>query len=309
MMQHCYIQSSSCISESRKSGEFVLVRFLDKAEAGLLIARATMFLTSAGYVTALAVGALLALIGGGGAILTLPIFVYLFKVPPWEATTYSLFVVGCTAGIGAMKQARAKMIDYGAAFRFVLPAVVAIHLVRALIVPRMPAEFSLPFLGLVTKDLLVMSVLALAMLLSAYSMLRKAPAIPNAAPELTPSEKLVKSASRGFAVGLFTGFVGAGGGFLFVPALSLIERLPLKRAVATSLFVVSINSLLGFAGDVVHGAAIDWRLLLEFSAMAALGMLGGTALTRSLAERQVRLAFGSTLVAMAVLIIALQVRS
>lgn len=268
-----------------------------------------MFLTSAGYITALGVGALLALVGGGGAILTLPIFVYLFKLPAWEATTYSLFVVGCTAGIGAIKQARAKMIDYGAAFRFVLPAVVAIHLIRALIVPRIPSEFKLPFLGSLTKDLLVMSVLALAMLLSAYSMLRKAPEIPNAAPELAASEKLAKSASRGFAVGLFTGFVGAGGGFLFVPALSLIERLPLKRAVATSLFVVSINSLLGFTGDVVHGATIDWRLLLEFSGMAALGMLGGTTLTRTLAERQVRLAFGSTLVAMAVLIIALQVRS
>jgi uncharacterized protein len=268
-----------------------------------------MFITSAGYVTALGIGALLALIGGGGAILTLPVLVYLFKLPPWTATTYSLFIVGCTAAIGAMKQARAKMIDYDAAFRFVLPAVVAIHLVRTFFVPRIPSSFTLPLIGTVTKDLLVMSVLALAMLVSAYNMLRKACETTDPAPVLSPSAKLAKSASRGFAVGLFTGFVGAGGGFLFVPALSIIERLPLKRAVATSLFVIAINSLLGFAGDVFHGAVIDWNLLLSFSGMAALGMLAGTAFTRSLAERQVRLAFGSTLVAIAVLIIALQVRS
>lgn len=267
-----------------------------------------MFLPFAGYAAALGIGALLALIGGGGAILTLPILVYAFGLPAWTATTYSLFVVGCTAAIGAAKQARAGMIDYAAAIRFVLPAIVAIHLVRAHIVPRIPASFTLPMIGVVTKDLLVMTALAIAMLTSAYTMLKKSPRKAEPARPVSSSAMLVRSTSRGFGVGLFTGFVGAGGGFLFVPALSLIERLPLKRAVATSLFVIAINSLMGFVGDVVRGAPIDWTLLLGFSGMAALGMLGGTAITRNLADRQVRVAFSSALVAMAILIIVLQIR-
>lgn len=261
-----------------------------------------------GYLAALGVGALLAVIGGGGAILALPILVYAFGLPAWTATTYSLFIVGCTAAIGAARHARAGAIDYAAAMRFGLPALVAIHLVRALLFPRIPASFAVPMMGVVTKDLLVMTVLAIAMMASAYGMLRRPPLKPLPLPPSSSSAVFVKSAGRGFAVGLFTGMVGAGGGFLLVPALSMVERLPLERAIATSLFVIAVNSLLGFTGDVIAGAPIDWILLLSISGMAGLGMLGGTAFTRGLDDRHIRTVFGSTLVAIAVLMIGLEVK-
>jgi uncharacterized protein len=257
---------------------------------------------------------LLAVVGGGGAILTLPILVYGFGLDPWTATTYSLFIVGFTASIGAIRHARERRIDYAAAIRFALPALIALHLVRALVVPNIPASFTMPVIGVVTKDILIMTLLATAMLASAYSMLRNCPRNTDSLPTSNTSNTsntsaaFFRSVGRGFGVGLFTGIVGAGGGFLLVPALSMVERLPLKRAVATSLLVIAVNSLLGFTGDIIRGVGIDWRLLLGFSAMAGLGMLGGTSLTRSLNDRHVRTVFGSTLVAIAVLMIGLEVK-
>jgi uncharacterized membrane protein YfcA len=256
-----------------------------------------------GFGAALLIGALLGIVGGGGAILTLPVLVYAFAMGPGVATMYSLFVVGTTSAIGAARYARDRLIDYGAAVRFALPAFVAIHLVRNVLVPRIPDTIALPGGASIFKDTLVVAVLVAAMLMSAYGMLRRK-VLPTQSSERQSGTKAraTRSMVRGFGVGLLTGFVGAGGGFLLVPALALVERLPMKRAVATSLFVIAANSLFGFATDLVAGRTVEWPFLLTFTGLASIGILIGIRIARLLTENRVRNFFGWFLVLIAAIV-------
>jgi hypothetical protein len=258
------------------------------------------------YAPALLIGVLLGIVGGGGSILTMPALVYGFHLPPFTAATYSLFIVGASSAVGAARYARQGLVDYRAAARFALPAFVAIYAVRGWVLPALPASFPLPGGFALTKDQVLMLLLAAAMLASARGMLKRRPAAPPA--EDQPRSAL-GSVIRGFAVGIFTGFVGAGGGFLLVPALALVERLPMKKAVATSLFVIAVNGLFGFAGDALTTRSIDWVLLAGFTALAALGIVVGVRVARSLSERQARVFFGWLVVALAVIIVAKEIWS
>lgn len=256
-----------------------------------------------GYAAALLIGALLGVVGGGGAILTLPVLVYAYAIGPGVATMYSLFVVGTTSAIGAARYARDGLIDYGAALRFALPAFVAIHLVRNVLVPRIPDTIALPGEMSILKDTIVVGVLVVAMVMSAYGMLRRKPALAQSSegpPETR--RRAARSMARGFGVGLLTGFVGAGGGFLLVPALALVEKLPMKRAVATSLFVIAANSLFGFLIDIISGKTVAWPMLLTFTGLASLGILVGIRFARRLSENRVRTFFGWFLVLVAGLV-------
>lgn len=256
------------------------------------------------YAPALAIGVLLGIVGGGGSILTMPALVYFFHLPPFTAATYSLFIVGASSAVGAARYARQRLIDYRAAARFALPAVVAIYTVRGWVLPTLPGRFTLPGGMALTKDQVLLLLLAAAMLASARGMLRQKPPVPPAEGE---PRSALDSVIRGFAVGIFTGFVGAGGGFLLVPALALVERLPMKKAVATSLFVIAISGLLGFAGDALTLQSIDWVLLAGFTALAALGTIFGVRVARALSERQVRVFFGWLVVALAAIIVAKEI--
>lgn len=261
-----------------------------------------------GYGAALLIGALLGVVGGGGAILTLPILVYAFAMGPGVATMYSLFIVGMTSAIGAARYARDGLIDYGAAARFALPAFVAIHLVRNVLVPRIPDTIVITGGIAVLKDTLVVGVLVVAMLMSAYGMLRRKAILTQATEDQPePNRRAVRSMVRGFGVGLLTGFVGAGGGFLLVPALALVEKVSMKRAVATSLFVIAANSLFGFLADLVAGKTVEWPLLLTFTGLASIGILAGIRIARRLSEGRVRTFFGWFLVLVAALVTLVEV--
>ena len=249
-----------------------------------------------GYFAAIFIGLTLGLMGGGGSILTVPVLVYLIGLDPLLATAYSLLIVGTTALAGAAGYFRKGLVAYGTAVVFVLPSLVAVFATRKLLLPALPEEvFAVGAFG-VSKGLLVMTVFAVLMVAAATSMIRSsrrdgapgqpkttvAPAAPN----------LVLMAGIGLVVGVLTGFVGAGGGFLIIPALVLVGRLPMKVAVGTSLLIIAINSLVGFTGDLSAGLQPDWAFLAVFLSFALAGIFLGTYLARFVSGARLKPAFG-----------------
>lgn len=244
-----------------------------------------------GYLAAGLIGVTLGLMGGGGSILTVPVLVYLFGASAQTATGYSLFIVGVTAAIGAALMARSGLVVPRAAALFALPAFVSVWLTRRLLVPALPEAF-----GPLTRDQALLLLFAALMLVTAVSMLRR-PESVGASPESAEidARRLVPPA---LAVGVVTGLVGAGGGFLIVPALTLAARLPMKRAVGTSLAVIAANSLVGFLADTQVRPHADWRFLLLVTGAAVAGMAAGTALARRIPGARLRPAFAVFLLAM-----------
>jgi uncharacterized membrane protein YfcA len=241
----------------------------------------------AGYVAALIMGLTLGMIGAGGSILTVPILVYIFGVDPILATAYSLFVVGATALVGALGFARAGTIDYRAAALFGLPSVGSVFAVRLWVVPNLPGEI----LGL-EKGTFVLVVFALVMLLAAFCMIRprkEAAVATEAAPK---AARVPIAIAEGLLVGAITGFVGAGGGFLIVPALVFFLQLPMRRAIGTSLLVIACKSLIGFCGDVGGSASIDWGFLFLFTAVSSIGIIAGVRLSAKVPAGRLKIAFG-----------------
>lgn len=253
-----------------------------------------------GYVGALVIGLTLGLIGGGGSILTVPILVYALALNPVIATAYSLFVVGTTSLVGAVKNMRKGMVDFKTAIIFAIPAFIAVYLTRAFLIPAIPVELFEVNGFTVTKNLGIMLFFAIIMLLASISMIR------NKRPE--GDENSVISYNypliiiEGFIVGTITGIVGAGGGFLIIPALVLLAKLPMKKAVATSLFIIAIKSLIGFIGD-VQNLDIDWTFLSIFTAISVVGIFLGIWLNKFIDGKKLKKAFGWFVLVMGIYII------
>ncbi|MFN7173026.1 MAG: sulfite exporter TauE/SafE family protein, partial [Fimbriimonadaceae bacterium] len=245
-----------------------------------------------GYLASVLVGVALGLIGGGGSILTVPILVYLFGMEPTPATAYSLFVVGVTALAGFLVYARRKEVDFRTALLFAPPSFLGVYLVRLLVIPNLPDTlFSIGTVQ-VTRDSFILLLFALLMFGTAFSMIRKGPVRAAPAGKLSAA-KVGLIMLEGLAVGALTGFVGAGGGFLVIPALVLLIGLPMKTAVGTSLLIIAVKSLLGMLGD-VQGTAVefDWGFLVWLSALAVFGMALGTWLSKRLSGESLKPAFG-----------------
>lgn len=240
-----------------------------------------------GYLASIVIGISLGLIGGGGSILTVPILVYLFEINPENATSYSLFIVGATAMIGSYRHYKLGNLKIKSALYFALPSVISLLLVRKYIVPNIPTTLFFINDFRVSKDLLIMIVFALLMIAASTSMIKKT---------RTRTVELKISYSRlaliGFLVGLVTGFLGAGGGFLIIPALIFFEDLQMKQAVGTSLFIIFVNSLIGFTGDIVSGISINYSVLLTITAIAIVGMLIGTRLSKKIDGSKLKPIFG-----------------
>ncbi|MFA7272872.1 MAG: sulfite exporter TauE/SafE family protein [Crocinitomicaceae bacterium] len=241
-----------------------------------------------GYFGALLVGLVLGLIGGGGSILTLPILAYLFHIEPTIATGYSLFVVGFTALVGTLRNAKSGMVAYKTGLLFSIPALITIFITRKFIVPSLPDVLfhigSFP----ITKSAATMVLFAIVMLAASYSMIQSKKEV-----ELDDSKK-VKITSllfNGIAVGLLAGFVGAGGGFLIIPALVFFAHLPMKKAVATSLMIIAINSLIGFLGDATT-LSVDWTFLLTFTTLSVVGIFIGIYLNKFIPGAKLKKGFG-----------------
>tara|TARA_B110000046_G_scaffold32429_1_gene34773 strand:- start:43063 stop:43866 length:804 start_codon:yes stop_codon:yes gene_type:complete len=255
----------------------------------------------AGLIGALIIGIVLGLIGGGGSILTVPILVYLLAINPLLATAYSLFVVGITAAVGAVRNIQKKLVDLKTALVFAAPALIAVYTTRKFIVPAIPEELFTVGSFMVSKNFGIMVFFAIIMLLASYSMIKKKKTVIEEEEEKQKfNYPLIMG--EGFGVGVITGIVGAGGGFLIIPALVILAKLPMKNAVATSLLIIAIKSLIGFIGD-VENLVIDWTFLLTFSGLSVVGIFVGIYLNQFIDENKLKKAFGWFVLIMAIFIL------
>ncbi len=252
-----------------------------------------------GYLASILIGITLGLIGGGGSILTVPILVYLFLINPEKATSYSLFIVGITAMVGTYQHYRLGNLKIKPALNFAFPSVVSLLFIRKIVLPAIPVRlFSIGTFE-VSKELLIMMVFALLMMATSVSMIRK-----SETTTLKTKINLPRLAVIGFLVGCITGFLGAGGGFLIIPALLFFANLPMKQAVGTSLLIIFINSLIGFTGDVINGVPIQYPFLFTIAAIAIVGMLIGTQLSKKIDGAKLKPAFGYFVLVMGLYIVA-----
>lgn len=255
-----------------------------------------------GYFASIIVGLSLGLIGGGGSILTIPILVYLFKIEPELATSYSLFIVGLTALSGGYSHYKLGNLNIKSALYFAVPSLFSILIIREVIFPQIASTLFTIASYAVSKDLLIMIVFAVLMMGAALSMIRE-----KKAPQATTATNYKQLGLIGFLVGIVTGFLGAGGGFLIIPALLIFANLPMKQAVGTSLLIIFINSAIGFAGDLYTGTAIDYQFLLTLSAMAFVGMFVGIQLSKKIDGDKLKPIFGWFVLVMGIYIITKEI--
>ena len=242
-----------------------------------------------GYFGALIIGVVLGLIGGGGSILTVPVLVYLMGINPVTATAYSLFVVGTSSLVGAVKNIPKKRVAYRTAIVFSIPAFIAVYATRKFLVPAIP-EHIITIAGLeITRNIAIMLFFAFIMILASVSMIKERKEKPVKEEKVKYNYPLI--IVEGLIVGVLTGIVGAGGGFLIIPALVLLAKLPMKKAVATSLLIIAIKSLIGFIGD-VQNLEIDWRFLLIFTGLSVIGIFIGVYLNKFIDGKKLKKGFG-----------------
>ena len=237
-------------------------------------------------ILAVAIGIALGLLGGGGSIITVPVLVYAAHVPAKEAVAMSLAIVGATSLLGAWMKWREGMVHGWAAMLFGSTGVVGALLGSQLTPLVSPQILLLIFAGM--------------MLLVAVRMLRQGDQM-----ELPPAAQCQpwRCTFAGAGVGLVTGFIGVGGGFLIVPALTHFGRIPLKKAIGTSLVIITVNSFGGLVGHLGHGA-VNWRLTGIFLGMAVLGMTAGVKLAKKISKKRLSRWFAWFVIAVAIYVVA-----
>lgn len=260
-----------------------------------------------GFAAAILIGVSLGLIGGGGSILTVPVLVYILGVDPVLATAYSLFVVGSTSLVGAGTYMKKGLVNYKTAIVFAIPSFIAVFLTRKFLVPALPDPLFTVGEAIVTKNIGIMVFFAIIMLAASFSMIRNKKCVD--CDENEPVKfNFPMIALEGSVVGVITGIVGAGGGFLIIPALVLLARLPMKMAVGTSLLIIAAKSLIGFLGD-VSTQTIDWQMLLIFTGLSIVGIFIGSALSKKINEKILKTGFGWFVLIMGIYIIGKELMS
>jgi uncharacterized protein len=262
-------------------------------------------LTICGYAGAVIIGVIIGMLGGGGAILAVPILVYLFRVPADDATAYSLFVVGITALLASFRYLPRRQVNYRAAFLFLVPSVIFVYLTRTYVVPSIPESIQLGEFGVDKKSLLMVA-FALLMVVAGISMLRRMRRAPSAR-QVNDGVKSISVMVWGTVVGFLAGLLGAGGGFMIVPVLVVFMKLPMKMAVGTSLTVIAGQSLSGFAGDVISNHSMDWGFLFLFAGLSLAGMMAGTWLGNRISPDATRRVFGYFTIVMGTTILATEI--
>lgn len=258
-----------------------------------------------GLLLAILIGLSLGIIGAGGSILTVPVLVYFIDLDPVLSTSYSLFIVGATALVGSINYFKNNLISIRTAIAFSLPSIISVLLTRKLILPAIPEKITSIGSLLITKGFLILFVFAILMVLASFSMIHDKRRFRKLGKEaLDKSSTNYKSIFlQGLLVGFLTGFVGAGGGFLIIPALVLFARLPMKTAIGTSLLIIAINSLVGFSGDIYRGVQIEWPFILGFSAFAFAGIFIGSYISKFINGQKLKPAFGWFILGMGIIII------
>ena len=240
-----------------------------------------------GYLASIFIGLILGLLGGGGSILSIPILVYLFKIEPVLASAYSLFIVGVTSLAGAIPKYRQHLVNVRTGILFGIPSIFSIFCTRKWVLPSIPDIIFTTGDFVFTKRLHVLGLFAVLMILAAVPMIRGRKKFTSDNTRFRTFLVIIE----GSIIGFLTGLVGAGGGFLIIPALVLLTALPFKTAVGTSLFIISINSLLGFVGDLMN-FEMDWPFLLSISGLAIGGIVIGNYLSHRIESSKLKIAFG-----------------
>jgi len=252
-----------------------------------------------GYVASVFIGISLGLIGGGGSILTVPVLVYLFGIDAFLATEYSLFIVGISSMFGSFSYLKKGLVDLKTAFVFGVPSIISIFLTRNFLLPLIPDEVFRIGDFIVTKDIFLLLLFAGLMIAASYKMIQKRVELKTIPSQNTNTPFAVV---EGSVVGIFTGLVGAGGGFMIIPALVNLLKTPMKTAIGTSLVIISLNSLIGFFSSMNH-VKIEWNLLGRISAIAVFGIIIGSQLSKKFDGKKLKPAFGWFILVMGLYII------
>ena len=257
-----------------------------------------LYMEILGYLASILIGMSLGLIGSGGSILTVPVLVYLFHVDPLLATTYSLAIVGLSSIAGVISRLKQKLVDFKTIFVFGLPSIFGVFLARKFLLPAIPSSIHITDTIDLSKSSFIMLFFATLMLTSALSMIlgKNKKEIDGILPVYGITLMLV-----GLGEGLLTGIVGAGGGFLIIPALVILAKLPMKKAIASSLVIISIKSLVGFSGDLTH-TSVDWKFLFSIIVLATIGIITGNFLNKTMDGAKLKKGFGWFVLAMSLII-------
>lgn len=255
-----------------------------------------------GYLASVLIGVSLGLIGGGGSILTVPVLVYLFGMDVFLATEYSLFVVGISSLAGSVSYFKKGLVNTKMALVFGLPSVLAIFLTRTYLLPLIPDVLIVINGFALTKNIFLLLIFAALMVFASYKMIRS-----HAAAECIPGENnILMAAGQGVIVGILTGLVGAGGGFMIIPALVNLLKVPMKTAIGTSLAIISLNSLIGFLSS-VNSTEIEWKVLISIAAIAVVGIIIGSQLSKKIDGKKLKPAFGWFILVMGIYIITREI--
>lgn len=255
-----------------------------------------------GYIASIFIGLVLGLIGSGGSILAVPIMVYLFGVNAVAATAYSLFIVSITAAIGTYKYNKRGMVKVRTALLFGIASTISVVITRGFVVPLIPQQVFSFGDFVMTKDMSLLILFATLMVISAYKMIK-----PIKLSELEQNMTVKFSYATifiyGWLVGMVTGLVGAGGGFIMVPVFLLLFKLSMKEAVGTSLLIMTINAVTGFLSS-LKSTYVDWTLILSMSFFAVIGIFIGLSLAKKMDGKKLKPIFGWFVLTMGVYIIA-----
>jgi uncharacterized membrane protein YfcA len=256
------------------------------------------------YITSVFIGISLGMTGGGGSILTVPVLVYMFGLSPLVSTSYSLFIVGSTSLVGAYSNYRKGAVKIKTALLFGSTSITTVFLTRKFLMPLVPHDlFSIGAFH-ITEPLLTMVLFAILMVAASVGMIKSRERKPGCM-ECDLKGNVVRMAISGIGIGLTTGFLGAGGGFLLIPTLVLILGMPMKEAVGTSLLIIALNSLIGFVGDLGH-LVIDWPFLLGITGVAMTGIVIGGMLVKRVNGVMLKKGFGWFVLVVGICIISIE---
>ena len=258
-----------------------------------------------GYTASILIGISLGLMGGGGSILTVPVLVYLFGIDAFLATEYSLFIVGISSAVGSISYLKKGLVDVKMALVFGIPSIISIFLTRTYLLPLIPEELLRIHDFPITKNLFLLLVFAGLMILASYKMI-KTDAFGQVSENDLGKGNTLLAVGEGSVVGMLTGLVGAGGGFMIIPALVNLLKVPMKTAIGTSLVIISLNSLIGFASSMNH-STIDWKLLMSITFIAIFGIIVGAQLSKKIDGKKLKPAFGWFILVMGIYIITKEI--
>lgn len=258
-----------------------------------------------GYTASVLIGISLGLIGGGGSILTVPVLVYLFGMDAFLATEYSLFIVGVSSTVGSISYFKNGLVNFKIALIFGVPSVISIFLTRTYLLPLIPEQLLTIKDFTITKNIFLLLVFAVLMIFASYKMITSKTSA-EISENSSAHSNIALAVGQGTIVGILTGLVGAGGGFMIIPALVNLLKLPMKTAIGTSLVIIALNSLIGFSSSMTN-MNIEWTLLLSIAAIAIAGIIIGSQLSKKIDGKKLKPAFGWFVLVMGIYIITREI--